>query len=151
MPEADIMSTCTFFGHSYCPETVKPRLRETLVDLIETQGVDVFYVGNHGDFDRMTRSLLRELSAQYPHIRYAVVLAYVPQKRDEFDQRYWSDTMLPEGIERVPPRFAISWRNRWMLDHADIVVTYVTHSWGGAAQFAEIAERQGKAIVKLGV
>jgi len=121
------------------------------MDLIETQGVDVFFVGNHGDFNRMTRSLLRELSELYPHIRYAVVLAYVPQKRDEFDQRYWSDTMLPEGIERVPPRFAISWRNRWMLDHADIVVTYVTHSWGGAAQFAEIAERQGKAIVKLGV
>ena len=144
------MSTCTFFGHSYCPETVKPRLRETLVDLIETQGVDVFYVGNHGDFDRMTHSLLRELSAQYPHIRYAVVLAYVPQKRDEFDQRDWSDTMLPEGIERVPPRFAISWRNRWMLDHADIVVTYITHSWGGAAQFAELAEKKGKQVVRLG-
>jgi len=144
------MSTCTFFGHSYCPETVKPRLRETLVHLIETQGVDVFYVGNHGDFDRMTRSLLRELSDQYPHIRYAVVLAYVPQKRDEFDQRDWSDTMLPEGIERVPPRFAISWRNRWMLDHADIVVTYITHSWGGAAQFAELAEKMGKQIVGLG-
>jgi len=144
------MSVCTFFGHSYCPETVKPRLRETLVDLIETQGVDVFYVGNHGDFDRMTRSLLRELSAQYPHIRYAVVLAYVPQKRDEFDQRDWSDTMLPEGIERVPPRFAISWRNRWMLDRADIVVTYITHSWGGAAQFAELAEKKGKLVVGLG-
>ena len=79
------MSVCTFFGHSYCPEAIKPRLRETLVELIETKGVDVFYVGNHGDFDRMTRSLLRELSEQYPHIRYAVVLAYVPQKRDEFD------------------------------------------------------------------
>lgn len=144
------MSVCTFFGHSYCPETVKPRLRETLVDLIETQGVDVFYVGNHGDFDRMTRSLLRELSAQYPHVRYAVVLAYVPQKRDEFDQRDWSDTMLPEGIERVPPRFAIRWRNRWMLDHADVVVTYITHSWGGAAQFAELAEKMGKRVVTLG-
>ena len=141
---------CTFFGHSYCPETVKPRLRETLVDLIETQGVDVFYVGNHGDFDRMTRSLLRELSELYPHIRYAVVLAYVPQKRDEFDQRDWSDTMLPEGIERVPPRFAIRWRNRWMIDHADIVVTYITHSWGGAAQFAELAEKKGKLVVTLG-
>ena len=143
------MSVCTFFGHSYCPESTKSRLRETLVDLIETQGVDVFYVGNHGDFDRMTRSLLRELSAQYPHIRYAVVLAYLPRKRDEFDQRDWSDTMLPEGIERVPPRFAISWRNRWMIDRADIVVTYITHGWGGAAQFAELAEKRGKSIVKL--
>lgn len=89
----------------------------------------------------MVRSLLRELSELYPHIRYAVVLAYVPQKQDEFDQRDWSDTMVPEGVETVHPRFAIAWRNKWMLREADYVVTYITHGWGGAAQYAEMAER----------
>lgn len=29
------------------------------------------------------------------------------------------------------------------------VVTYITHSWGGAAQFAELAEKQKKIIVSL--
>ena len=32
---------------------------------------------------------------------------------------------------------------------SDYVVTYVTHSWGGAAQFAELAEKQKKIIVSL--
>ena len=144
------MSVCTFFGHRDCPETIRPKLHSALVELIEEQGVDSFYVGNHGTFDRMVRSLLRELSERYPHIRYSVVLAYVPQRWDEFDQRDFSDTMVPEGVETVPPRFAIAWRNKWMLREADYVVTYITHGWGGAAQYAELAERWGKAVMKLG-
>ena len=143
------MSVCTFFGHRDCPETIRPKLHAALVELIEERGVDSFYVGNHGTFDRMVRSLLRELSERYPHIRYSVVLAYVPQRWDEFDQRDFSDTMVPEGVETVPPRFAIAWRNKWMLREADYVVTYITHGWGGAAQYAEMAQRQGKTIIRL--
>ena len=61
----------------------------------------------------------------------------------------YSDTMLPEGIEAVPRRFAITWRNKWMLRQAEYVVTYVTHSWGGAAQFAEMAEKKEKIVLSL--
>jgi hypothetical protein len=141
------VAVCTFFGHRDCPETIKPKLRETLIELIEHNGVDLLYVGNQGAFDAMVRSVLRELALEYSHISYAVVLAYMPAKRNEYDD--YSDTMLPEGIETVPRRFAISWRNKWMLRQADYVVTYITHSWGGAAQFAELAERKGKIVVNL--
>ena len=143
------MSACTFFGHRDCPSSIEPKLREVLIDLIENHAVDVFYVGQQGAFDRIVRSVLKELASIYPHIRYAVVLERLPLKRDEFDSRDYSDTMLPEGIEIVHPRFAISWRNKWMLDQSDYVVTYITHSWGGAAQFAEMAERQEKLIINL--
>ena len=94
-------------------------------------------------------SVLKDLVSVYPHIRYAVVLERLPPKRDEFDTRDYSDTMLPEGIETVHPRFAISWRNKWMIKQSDYVVTYITHSWGGAAQFAEIAEKQKKMVINL--
>ena len=143
------MSACTFFGHRDCPSSIEPKLREVLIDLIENHAVDVFYVGQQGAFDRIVRSVLKELASIYPHIRYAVVLERLPLKRDEFDSRDYSDTMLPEGIEIVHPRFAISWRNKWMLKRSDYVVTYITHSWGGAAQFAEMAERQEKLIINL--
>ena len=143
------MSACTFFGHRDTPKSIKPRLRETLVDLIEHHAVDTFYVGNQGGFDYMVRTLLRELTGQYPHIRYAVVLAYLPGKREEFDSRDFSDTMLPEGIESVYPRFAIAWRNKWMLKRSDYVLCYVRHSWGGAAQYAEMAKKQGKKIIEI--
>lgn len=145
------MSACTFFGHHDCPAEIKLKLRKAIIDLIKLQGVDCFYVGNHGTFDRMARSCLLELCQEYPQIRYSVVLAYLPQKHDEFDTRDFSDTILPEGIETVPRRFAISWRNRWMLDRSDFVVTYITHSWGGAAQFAERAVRQGKTVINIGM
>ena len=57
--------------------------------------------------------------------------------------------MLPEGIERVPKRFAISWRNNWMLENSDYVVAYVTHSWGGAVQFVEKAEKRGQKVIYI--
>ena len=138
------MATCTFFGHRDCPDTIKPKLREVLVDLITNYGVDMFYVGNQGQFDAMVRSMLRDLKKEYPQTRYAVVLAYMPGKKTEYDD--YSDTMLPEGIESVHPHYAISWRNNWMLRQADFVVTYITHTWGGAAQYAERAKRQKKVI-----
>jgi uncharacterized phage-like protein YoqJ len=141
------VAVCTFFGHRDCPEAIRPKLRETLIELIEHDGVDLFYVGNQGAFDAMVRSVLRELTPKYPHISYSVVLAYMPTKRNEYDD--YSDTMLPEGIETVPKRFAISWRNKWMLRQSDYVVTYITHSWGGAAQFAELAERKGRKVINI--
>ena len=143
------MSVCTFFGHHDCPAEVKPKLREVLTDLMEHHSVDVFYVGNKGAYDRMVRSVLRELAQEYTHIHYAVVLERLPVKGSEADPEDYSDTMLPEGIEEVHPRFAISWRNKWMLRQSDYVVTHVTHSWGGAAQFAEMAARQGKNVIHL--
>jgi len=143
------MATCTFFGHHDCPDSAKAKLRDTLIDLIEHHAVDMFYVGRQGAFDAIAHSVLKELVSVYPHINYAVVLERLPPKRDEFDTSDYSDTMLPEGIESVHPRFAISWRNSWMLRQSDFVVTYITHSWGGAAQFAEKAERQNKTVINL--
>ena len=143
------MATCTFFGHHECPDFIKVKLREVLIDLITNHNVDMFYVGNQGRFDAIVRGVLRELKKEYPQMRinYAVVLAYIPGKQNEYDD--YTDTMLPEGIESVHPRYAISWRNNWMLQQSDYVVTYITHSWGGAAQYAAKAARQRKSVVNL--
>ena len=141
------MAVCTFFGHRDCPEAVKPYLREVLVELIVNKGVDTFYVGNQGRFDGIVRSVLRELVQAYPEIQYAVVLAYLPGEKRAYNDD--SDTMLPEGIEAVHPRYAVVWRNRWMLQRADFVVTYIAHPWGGAARFADKARRAGKTVINL--
>ena len=101
--------------------------------------------GKNGTFDEIVRSVLRDLVLVFPQIHYAVVLERLPEKQDGD----YSDTILPEGIEEVPPRFAILWRNKWMLRQSDIVVTYVTHSWGGAAKYAEMAARQKKTVINL--
>ena len=141
------MKSCTFFGHRDCPETIKPKIHAAVVDLIENHGVTMFYVGNQGNFDRMVRSVLKEVTTAYPEVGYAVVLAYMPSAKKSADD--FSDTLLPDGIEKVPKRFAISWRNKWMIEHADYVVTYVTRLFGGAAQFSALAKSRGKIIYDI--
>ena len=141
------MLACTFFGHSDCPETIRPNLQAVLIDLIVNQNIEMFYVGNQGQFDAIVRNVLRVLKMDYPSINYAVVLAYMPGKKSEYEDH--SDTMLPEGIEMVHPRYAISWRNNWMLRQSEYVVTYITRTWGGAAQYAAKAKRLKKNVINL--
>ncbi len=136
---------CTFFGHSDTPETIKPMLKATITEVIEKENVTDFYVGNHGNFDRMAISILSELE-KTRSIRFFVVLAYHPTEKET---AYLAHTVLPDGIETVPPRFAINYRNKFMLENADFVITYVTHSWGGTAKFKQMAERKHKRIIKL--
>ena len=138
---------CTFFGHKDTPKEIEPTLRSTLIDLIENKNVNVFYVGNNGNFDTMVRHQLEDLSQTYP-ITYSVVLAYLPTEKNKYDNL--TNTIYPEGLETVPKRFAISWRNKWMIQQSDIVVTYVTHTYGGAWHQKELAEKMGKDISTLG-
>ena len=138
------MATVTFFGHRDAPKEIEPALRLTLIDLIENKNATVFYVGTHGNFDAMVRCQLEDLSKTYP-IKYHVVFAYMPNKNDTPDEH----SILPEGIETVPRRFAINYRNKWMLNKSDIVVTYVTRNFGGACEFKNMAEKQKKILVQL--
>ncbi|MBP5428913.1 MAG: DUF1273 family protein [Clostridia bacterium] len=139
------MKCCTFFGHHDCPDSIKGELQDAIKRKIE-EGVNLFYIGNHGRFDAMALSCLRELIKEYPEISYAVVLAYLPTERNGYTDR---ETVFPEGIESIPRRFAIDYRNRWMIDRADVVIAHVTHAWGGAAKYVRYAERKVKRIVYL--
>ena len=139
---------CTFFGHRDVSPDIKASLRQVISELIEKQGVNRFYVGNQGNFDAMARSLLTEFE-QTHGIRYEIDLAYLPRQKDSHCDT--THTLLPEGIETVPPRFAIEYRNRWMIDHSNVVVTYVTHPFGGAAKFKDIAIKKRKTVFEVSV
>ena len=74
----------------------------------------------------------------------------MPGEKTEYENYYAEEeTLLPDGIEVGPARFAIDRRNKWMIEQADYVITYVTHSWGGAAKFKELAEKKGKTVINI--
>ena len=137
---------CTFFGHRDTPDSIRPLLRAVLTDLIEKQGVSRFYLGYQGNFDAMARSVLAELQ-QIHEIDFELVLPYLPRKQERLFETI--PTVLPEGIENVPRKFAIGYRNNWMVRQSDIVITYVTRSFGGAAAFKEAALKKRKTVIEL--
>ena len=136
---------CTFFGHRDAPEKIRENLKTVVVDLIENKGVKLFYVGNNGAFDSMVRKLLKELKKLYG-VDYYVVLAYIPQKRD--DDGY-GDSIYFDELNTKPYRVRIAERNKMMIEKSDIVVTHVTHITGGAYKIKAYAEKKGKTVINI--
>ena len=137
--------TCCFFGHREVTHNIRDKLTSIIEKLITEDGVIDFYVGNQGQFDWMVYSVLKELKAKYPQIRYTVVLAYMPD--EHIKELYGEDTLFPDGLESVPKKFAISKRNDWMIRQSGVVVCYVHKITGGAAKFREKAEKKGLKIL----
>lgn len=141
---------CTFFGHADSPTNIKKEIQKVIEDLILQKGVNTFYVGTNGNFDRMVQSVLIDLKKQYPNLECCTVLAYMPGIKSEFDVAYEKlETLYPDGLEKVPKRFAIDWRNKWMVQQSDYVISYVRHSFGGAAKYMELAKRKKKIVYNL--
>ena len=141
--------TCALFGHKESPDSIKPLLENEIRKLIENEGYEEFLVGNQGRFDTMAYSALKRLQTEYPAIRCYVVLAYIPGKKDEYSYVEYADTIYPEGLETVPRRFAISRRNKWIVENSNAVICYINHTWGGAYQAVIFAEKRNLSIINL--
>ena len=142
----EIRAAC-FFGHRDGTNDIRSKLQFIIEQLITEEQINSFYVGHQGQFDSMVYSVLKELKVKYPHIRYIVVLAYMPD--EHINELYGEDTIYPEGLETVPKRFAISKRNDWLIAHSCIAVCYVHKITGGAAKFREKAEKKGLQIIDV--
>ena len=136
--------TVTFCGHSKLnrPDSFSKWLDVILPALIEG-GADTFYLGGYGDFDGLAAAAVRKQKESYPHIE--LVLAYLDREIDA--SRYDSTTYPP--LEKVPPRYAIVRRNEWMVRESDVVISGVTHGWGGAAKTLDYARRRQKVIFQF--
>lgn len=99
-----------------------------------------FYLGGYEAFDSLAASVLRSQKKRHPEIELVLVLAYLYTGRNTSS---YDSTMYPP-LETVPRRFAMSHRNRWMVESADVVVAYVLHDWGGAATTLRFAKQKKK-------
>lgn len=134
----------TFCGHAELGgrDEVEKWLYDVTGQLIE-EGANTFYLGGYGAFDALAAAVLRRQQQRYPHIERVLVLAYLRPRPDAAD---YDDTLYPP-LEKAPLRYAISRRNRWMVEAADVVVAYVLRDWGGAAATLRCARQKHKRIL----
>ncbi len=137
---------CTLLGNRECPGLQEERLEQLLIDLICRQGVRRFYVGNHGKFDRKAAVVLQKICQKFAHVEYTVVLAYYPT-----DACFVKDhpTILADGVETVPPKFRIVYRNKWMIRQAQIVICYLHNIAGNTRDMAAYARSKGKEVIEI--
>lgn len=145
---------CSFIGHKdlFITDTLLENIRNTIIDLIENENIKDFYCGGYGNFDNTIASLLKELESTY-NIKSYLVTPYINplvEKKLKYIERcnIYDEIIYPE-LENIPLKFAIKKRNEWIVDHSDIIVTYVDHNWGGAATTLNYAKKKNKQIIRL--
>ncbi len=143
----------TFIGHSVLPadHDLYHKLRKLILELVQKEEKISFYCGGYGEFDALCVKVCRELKPELPCSETVYVTPYL--KENERMRWYMDggqyDTVIYPPLERVPYKYAIVKRNQWMVDRADLIFSYVTVSWGGAAGTLTYAKRQKKRIVDL--
>ena len=144
----------TFCGHAHFSksEEYEQKILSFLEEKVGDQPADM-YLGGYGDFDSFAYDCCKKYKETHPNVLLLFITPYMTveyqQNHLEYQKTRYDDIIYPE-IEDKLPRFAISYRNKWMVEKADYVVAYVDHDWGGAYTTYKHAKRKGKFIFNLG-
>ena len=140
----------TFCGHStYCPSSEDERkLLQFFEERIGDRPAE-FFLGGYGHFDSFARSCAAKYKRTHPNVRLILVTPYITpsyQKTHlEYARELYDEILYPE-LESVPPRYAITYRNRYMVEKADVVVAYIVCRTSGAYETYRHAVRKKKEI-----
>ena len=139
----------TFFGHRDFCESDQDG--EKLLLLLEslTGGEDVeFYLGGYGKGDEFFYKYCRKYQNRHENAKLIFISPYLFSKSlKEKSEKY--DLVIYPALEKIPPKFAITYRNRFMIDQSNVVITYIQYRNGGAYQAYLYAKKRGKKIVDL--
>ena len=141
-----------FCGHSeYMGNSEDERkVLEYLERRVGNKAVE-FYLGEYGGFDRFAYTCARKYQETHSAARLVFISPYLSEaflkKHIESSHRF--DAVLYPNLENVPPRYAISYRNRWIAEQAEVLISYVVYSYGGASKMYRYAVQKGKEIYNL--
>lgn len=133
------MKSCFLFGHADCPDHVLPKLEKSIETAV-SNGVQNFYVGNRGAFDRLATTAVKHIKQKHPEVRLYLLLAYHPAERPQELTESFDGTYYPLE-KRTPRQFAIVRANEAMLRHVDTVICYVSHV-GNTRKLLAIAQKR---------
>lgn len=158
------MVCCALFGHHDSPDYIRPVLRQKICSVLEVEPDCCFLVGNQGRFDALALSVFKELEHQGGSIDYSVVLAYLPEDKSKLPAAS-EHTLYPEGIETVPKRFAISWRNKCkrstirtlrhektaatIFGNCGLHIQFFLHSFGSVSAQGSSSSRKSRSVSSI--
>lgn len=149
--------TVSLFGHRFIDDsqTVEQKLYELLRIIMSRGDREVeFLVGRNGDFDLMTASVVRRLKKEInaENVFLTLVLPYETaelRNNTEAFENFYDSIEISEASVDKNFKYAITARNRDMIDRSDLVVVYVENQSGGAYQSLKYAEKNDKRIINL--
>lgn len=126
----------TFFGHRtfVSQAKYKKKIMLLLEDIIGDEDVE-FYLGGYGAFDNLSLGCCYEYKKNHPSATIFFVTPYISESYDRLKTAKKDfDHIIYPSLESIPPKFAITHRNKYMVNISDVVIAYIHHEYGGAYQ-----------------
>ena len=126
----------TFFGHANYSE--KDEHRQLILDYLETVSCNSnveFYLGGYGKFDSFALSCAKEFQTVHTEAKIYFITPYISPSYEKTHLKNNAaiyDGIIYPPIESTHPKYAISHRNKWMIEQADVVIAFVKRQNGGA-------------------
>lgn len=145
--------TVSFFGHARFQPTEEytRKILEFLEDRIGDDSADLYF-GGYGEFDAFAYECCKKYKSMHPNVKLIFVTPYMTLEYQrnhlEYQKMRYDAIVYPE-IEHRPLKFAIFYRNRWMIEKADCAVFGITHDWGGAYTAYRYAKAQKKPMMNI--
>ncbi len=145
----------TFCGHSDVSNKVLNEYKEKIMDFLEkTVGNNdaEFYLGGYGKFDDFAFECCKEYQKTHLNVKIVFVTPYLSEEYQKRHLEYFKkmyDYIVYPPIEKSPLRFAIKYRNIYMVDCSDWVISYVVRNYGGAYNTFRYAQKKNKKIYNL--
>ena len=140
------------FGHRDFNEyrILDKYLGPILKELLRTKPYVEIYIGRNGEVDIYAATVVKSIQNAIgkANSELICVLPY-PEKDMEYYESYYDSVIIPECVEETHPKGAITKRNRWMVEQADLFICYVEHERGGAYTALKYAKTLEKEIINL--
>ena len=135
-----------FSGHRELDKELYPFLK----NIIRRESFVEIYIGRNGEFDIYAATLVKRVQNDTGKERseFICVLPYAEKDMDCYE-KYYDTVMIPECVEKLHPKRAITKRNQWMVENADMIIFYVERNEGGAYRAFKYAQRLKKQILNL--
>ena len=135
---------CLLFGHANAPDCAETTLEAAITDLFKSKDVSEYLVGNNGNFDYMAQKVLKKLEPL--GISHTVVLSKINEAPLYSN---WENTIFPESLAKVPPRYAIVKRNELMVKEANCAICYVNHIASNSYKMHLKAIKKGLYVINI--
>lgn len=143
-----------FIGHRYIEGQyhLQDRIEDIIREKLHTKEYVELYVGRNGDFDISVASATKRAQEALGHQNSSLILLQpYPMKDDPYYEKFYDEIWYPID-SKTHPKAAITKRNQWMIDNADLLVAYVKlDRKGGALTTLKYAEKKGIEIINLAI
>ena len=139
----------------YDAQGIYEKLLSVIEDLILNESINEFWVGNYGDFDKLSAKAVRVLKEKYSDIQLNLVVPCLTSEINEYKEQYYrnyDNVIIADIPEKTPRNLRIIKSNEYTIQNAEILVCYVERSFGGAAKTLDYAEKRARIrIINLGM